>query len=435
MRALRRRVNSVAGFCLPARYSSAGRRCRRELPGPTRPTLRPHRYRAVVTTRHGTLEQAMRTQVEAGAVPGAVVLAADGDEVQVVAVGHHDVEGTVRMDGETIFRVASITKPIIAALAMMLVEDGRLALDAEVREWLPELAAPMVLRDPSGPLDDVEPAERAITVEHLLTFRGGHGFTSDFSAPVVDVLLNRLHQGPPNPQERQPPDKWLAELSTIPLLHQPGRGWTYNTGSDVLGVLLARAADQELGDLLAERVFTPLGMVDTGFAVPSTSVHRLASYYAINPESRVVVLLDGPDGQWAIPPPFPSGAGGLVSTVGDWHRFARLLLDDGAVGDRRLLSRQSVDLMTTDHVGDRYRAPGGDVFLDGQGWGYGGGVDVHVTEPWHRLGRYGWVGGTGTSAYVHRPTRSVRIFLSQVQLGGPTSIDVMKAFWRATASS
>jgi CubicO group peptidase (beta-lactamase class C family) len=377
----------------------------------------------------------MQTQVDAGAVPGAVVLAADDDEVEVVAVGHHDVEGTVRMDEETIFRVASITKPIIAALAMMLVEDGRLALDAEVREWLPELAAPMVLRDPSGPLDDVEPAERAITVEHLLTFRGGHGFTSDFSAPIMDVLLNRLDQGPPNPQHRLPPKEWLAELATVPLLHHPGRGWTYDTGSDLLGVLLARAADRALGDLLDERVFTPLGMVDTGFAVPSTSVHRLASYYAIDPESGVFVLLDGPDGQWATPPPFPSGAGGLVSTVGDWYRFARLLLDDGAVGDRRLLSRESVDLMTTDHLGDRYRAPGGDVFLDGQGWGYGGGVDVHVTEPWHRLGRYGWVGGTGTSAYVHRPTRSVRIFLSQVQLGGPTSIDVMKAFWRATASS
>lgn len=376
----------------------------------------------------------MQAQVDAGAVPGAVVLAADGDHVQVVAVGHHDVEGTVPMGEDTVFRVASITKPIIAALTMMLVEDGRLALDAEVREWLPELAAPTVLRDPSGPLDDVVPAERAITVEDLLTFRGGHGFTSDFSAPITDVLLNRLHQGPPNPQQRRPPDEWLAELSTVPLLHQPGRGWTYNTGSDVLSVLLARAADRELGDVLAERVFAPLGMADTAFSVPAASVDRLASYYALDPETGRFVLLDRPHGQWAFPPPFPSGAGGLVSTAGDWFRFARLLLDDGVAGDRRLLSEESVDRMTADHVGDRYREPGGEVFLDGQGWGYGGGVDVHVTEPWQQPGRYGWVGGTGTSAYVHRPTRSVRIFLSQVQLGGPTSIDVMKAFWGAAAS-
>ena len=376
----------------------------------------------------------MQAQVDRGAVPGAVVLAADGDDVRVVAVGHHDVEGTGPMAEDTIFRVASITKPVVAALTMMLVEDGRFALDAEVREWLPELAAPVVLRDPSSPLDHVVPAERAITVEDLLTFRAGHGFTSDFSAPIMDVLFNRLHQGPPNPQQWRSPDEWLAELSTVPLLHQPGRGWTYNTGSDILGVLLMRATGQELGDLLAERLFAPMGMVDTAFSVPAASLDRLASYYALDPETGQLVLLDPPDGQWAAPPPFPSGAGGLVSTVGDWFRFARLLLDDGVAGDRRLLSRESVDRMTTDHIGDRYREPGGDLFLDGQGWGYGGGVDVHVTEPWQQPGRYGWVGGTGTSAYVHRPTRSVRIFLSQVQLGSPTSMDVMTAFWRAAAS-
>ncbi|HVH23780.1 MAG TPA: serine hydrolase [Pseudonocardia sp.] len=380
------------------------------------------------------LAHEMQTQVDTGQVPGLVALAADGPDVEVVAVGRHDVESTAPMTRDTVFRVASITKPIVAAATMMLVDDGRLALDAEVRDWLPELAAPTVLRHWSGPLDDVVPVQRAILVEDLLTSRGGHGFPSDFGAPVVEVLLNRLHQGPPNPQRRQPADRWLAELATVPLLHQPGRGWTYNTGSDLLGVLLARVADRNLGDLLAERIFEPIGMSDTGFWVPGGSAGRLPSLYDTDAETGGLSLVDGPDGQWTSPPPFESGAGGLVSTVDDWYRFARLLLDDGVVGSRRLLTAESIDRMTTDHIGDRDRAPGGDVFLDGQGWGYGGGVDTHVTEPWQRPGRYGWVGGTGTSAYLHRPTRSVRIFLSQVLLGGPNSIDVMRAFWRVTAS-
>jgi CubicO group peptidase (beta-lactamase class C family) len=379
------------------------------------------------------LEDVMQAAVDTGAVPGLVALAADGEDVQVVAVGQHDTEGTAAMTRDSVFRVASITKPITAALTMMLVEDGQLALDAEVRTWLPELAHPTVLKDWTGPLDDVLPAERPITVRDLLTFRSGHGFPADFSVPVVDALLNRVHQGPPNPQRVPPPDEWLAELATVPLLHQPGRGWTYNTGSDILGVLLARAADQPLPELLAERVCGPLGMIDTGFSVPAGSLGRVPSYYQADGDSGGLALLDGPDGQWASPPAFPSGAGGLVSTADDWFRFARLLLDDGVVGDRRLLRPESIAQMTTDHIGDQDRGPGGDVFLDGQGWGFGGGVDTHVTEPWQRPGRYGWVGGTGTSAYLHRPTRSVRIFLSQVQLGGPTSVEVMSSFWRATA--
>ena len=375
------------------------------------------------------LESAMQAAVDSGAVPGLVALAADGDDVQVVAVGRHDTGGGAPMARDTIFRIASITKPIVAALTMMLVEDGRLALDAEVRTWLPELAHPTVLEDWSGPLDDVLPAERPITVRDLLTFRGGHGFPADFAVPVVDALMNRAHQGPPNPQRVPAPDEWLAELATVPLLHQPGRGWTYNTGSDILGVLLARAADQPLPELLAERVCAPLGMVDTGFSVPPASLGRLPSYYAS--DAGALVLLDGPDGQWASPPAFPSGAGGLVSTADDWLRFARLLLDDGVAGGCRLLSPESIEQMTTDQIGDRDRGPGGEMFLQGQGWGFGGGVDVHVTEPWQRPGRYGWVGGTGTSAHLHRPSRSVRIFLSQVQLAGPASVEVMNSFWRA----
>ena len=245
--------------------------------------------------------------------------------------------------------------------------------------------------------------------------------------------MNRLHQGPPNPQRVPPPDEWLAELATVPLLHQPGRGWTYNTGSDILGVLLARAVDRPLPDLLAERVSSRWAWSTPASSCPPASVGRLPSYYAADPGPGRSPCSTARTGSGRARRPSRPGPAAWCRTVDDWFRFARLLLDDGVVGGRRLLRPESIEQMTTDHIGDRDRGPGGDVFLDGQGWGFGGGVDMHVTEPWQRPGRYGWVGGTGTSAYLHRPSRSVRIFLSQVQLGGPTSVDAMKAFWRATA--
>lgn len=366
-------------------------------------------------------------------VPGVVLLAANGDDVGVAVAGHHDVERSRPMARDSLFRVASVTKPIMAALAMALVDDGVVALDDPVREWLPELATPKVLREPFGPLDEVVPAQHPITVRHLLTLRGGHGLTGDFGSPATAQLLERLHQGPPAPQSWPSPDAWIGELADLPLLHEPGRGWTYNTGIDLLGVLLSRATGRSLGDVLADRLLEPLGMVDTSFWVSDDHVDRLPSLYGVD-EDGGLDLLDPPDGQWAAPPPFASGSGGLVTSADDLHRFARLFLDAGQVDGRRVLSADSVDAITADHVGQHHRGPGGDTFLDGQGWGLGGGVDTDPQHPWQRRGRYGWVGGTGTSWYVHRRRRTVQVFLTQVMLGGPTSIEHMQSFWSATTA-
>jgi CubicO group peptidase (beta-lactamase class C family) len=379
------------------------------------------------------LRDVLERHVESGGVPGAVALVARGQRVEVEAVGSVDVEGSAPMARDSIFRIASITKPIMAAAVMLLVEDGALALDAQVEEWLPELASPSVVRSPDGPVDDVVPASRPITVEDLLTFRAGYGFPSDFSLPVVGLLFSELKQGPPQPQLVAPPDEWMAILAGIPLLHQPGDGWLYNTGSDIQGVLVSRASGQPLPDFLAERLFEPLGMTDTGFEVPEGKLERLPTYYRRDPAGGLE-LVDPPDGQWRSLPPFPSGAGGLVSTADDWHAFARMLLGEGSSGGRQLLSPESVGRMTTDHLTPEQRDASA-LFLEGQGWGFGGAVDVAEIDPWNVPGRYGWVGGTGAAAHLTPARGTVSILLTQVEMTGPTPTSLMRDFWAYAANA
>jgi len=379
------------------------------------------------------LHDILQTYVGNGSVPGAVGLMARGDRVEVAAAGSADVDGTTPMARNSIFRIASITKPITAAAVMMLVEDGRIALEDPVRQWLPELASPAVVRTPASAVDDVVPAVRPITVADLLTFRAGYGFPSDFSLPAVGLLFSELKQGPPQPQLVAAPDEWMAALSRIPLLHQPGEAWLYNTCSDIAGVLIARVSGRPLPDFLAERLFGPLGMVDTGFDVPAGKLDRFTSYYRTDPAGGLE-LVDAPGGQWSSLPAFPSAAGGLVSTVDDWHSFARMLLARGRAGGRQLLSPASVRQMTTDQLTQPQR-DASRLFLEGQGWGFGGSVDVEAIDPWNVPGRYGWVGGTGTAAHITPSTGTVSILLSQLEMAGPTAPALMRDFWRHAANA
>jgi CubicO group peptidase (beta-lactamase class C family) len=378
------------------------------------------------------LRNILETHVSHGSVPGALGLVARGDRVEIQVAGQVDVAGTAPMARDSIFRIASITKPIIAAAVMMLVEDGRIALADPVEKWLPELSSPTVVRTPSSPIDDVVPAARSITLADLLTFRAGYGFPSDFSLPAIGPLFSELHQGLQH-QQVAPPDEWMAALSRIPLLHQPGESWLYNTCSDIQGVLIARITGRPLPEFLAERLFEPLGMVDTGFAVPSDRLDRFTSLYQADPADGLE-LVDAADGQWARPPAFPSGAGGLVSTADDWLAFARMLLADGTLDGRRLLSPASIRQMTTDQLTQAQR-DASRLFLEGQGWGFGGSVDVAAIDPWNVPGRYGWVGGTGTAAHLTASTGTVTILLSQVEMAGPTAPALMRDFWRYAAAS
>jgi len=345
-----------------------------------------------------SLQDLLETTVENGTVPGAAALVAHGDDVEVAGAGE--------VEPESIVRIASITKPITAAAAMLLVDEGLLALADPIARWLPELASPRVVRTLQSAIDDVVPAARPITIEDVLTFRAGWGFPSDFSLPAVVELFQKLPVFGP----RETPDEWLATLAEVPMLRQPGEAWLYNTCSDVQGVLIARVSGQPLPEFLAERIFEPLGMTDTSFYIPSEKLDRLPPYHGLD-----FAPID--DGLWTEPPLFPSGAGGLVSTLADWHRFGRMLLADGG----ELLSPRSVRLMTTDHLTQEQRQASM-LFLEGAGWGFGGAVTTD--------GRYGWIGGTGTTAHVAPSTASIGILLTQVRMTGPTSTPFMREFWQ-----
>ncbi|WP_374457346.1 serine hydrolase domain-containing protein [Nocardioides sp.] len=367
------------------------------------------------------LRAALSPYVESGEIPGLVALVARGDEVVVECLGLQGTSGGA-MARDSIFRGASITKPLTAALTLVLVEEGLLSLDEPVARLLPELASPRVLRTLESDLDDTVPASGPITARHLLTSTAGHGFATWESA-VTPLLMEQLGQASDDIHDVPPPDEWMRRLSAIPLMHQPGEGWTYNAAYDVLAVLVARAAGQDFADV-AERLLDPLGMVDSGFHVPAGRRDRFTTLYG----GDSLEVRDEPDGVFAQRPAFASGSGGLVTTADDWLAFGRMLLSGGG----SLLSEASVRLMTSDQITAQHREMGG-FFLDGQGWGFGGGVDTELIDPWNELGRYGWVGGTGTSAYVHPASGTVAVLLTQVELGAPGIEDLLKAFWTATA--
>lgn len=337
------------------------------------------------------------------------------------------------MARDSVFRFASLTKPVTAAAVMMLVDDGRIGLDDPVARWLPELADPMAVRTPASPVDDLVPARRPITVYDLLTSTAGFGFPSDFSLPGVQALFGVQKDGR-EIRSFPPPGEWMAELAKVPLLYQPGEGWLYDTCSTVQGVLVTRVSGQPLPDFLAERMFGPLGMTDAGFWVPAAQRDRFTSYYKADPGSGRLELAGGPDGQWSSEPVFPLGNGGLAGTVDDWLAFGRMLLAGGTgPGGRRVLSQESVRLMITDHTTAAQREIGA-LFLEGQGWGFGGSVDIAAIDPWNVPGRYGWVGGTGTSAHIVPAAGTIAILLTQVAADSPVPPRWMREFWRYAAS-
>ncbi|MFJ1759156.1 serine hydrolase domain-containing protein [Amycolatopsis sp. NPDC088138] len=377
-----------------------------------------------------SLRDTLQKHVDAGALPGAVAVVAGPGGTEVAAVGSADVEGTRPMTEDSLFRIASLTKPITAAAVLALVDDGRLALDDPIGRWLPELADPKVVRTPASPVDDLVPAKRPITVSDLLTSQAGWGFASDFSLPAMQALFPVQLDGR-EVQHFPETDVWVARLGEVPLVYQPGESWLYDTCSAVQGVLAARVSGSSLPEFLEERILAPLGMADTGFVVGADRRDRFTSFYKAGPDG--LELADAPDGQWSTMPAMPLGSGGLAGTVGDWVAFGRMLLAEGTAADgKRVLTPEAVRLMTTDHTTAAQREIGA-LFLEGQGWGMGGSVDVAALDPWNVPGRYGWVGGTGTSAHVVPATGTVSVLFTQVGADSPVVPAWMRDFWQYSA--
>ena len=379
--------------------------------------------------------------LDAGYVPGAVAVVARRGEVHIEAMGHLAFEGEgsrTPMAADTICRTGSMTKPIVAACAMTLVEDCTLRLDDPVDEFLPELADMTVLADPSGPLEETVPAKRPITLRDLLTFTLGTGIVAaePGKIPIADAL-NALQGEEPGP----PPDEWIRRLGTLPLVYQPGERWMYHTAANVTGVLIARVTGMSFGDALRERICEPLGMKDTAFSVAAKDISRLATAYQDDDATGEIAVEDGPDGYWSRPPAFEDGGGGLVSTASDYLAFASALLAGGTRRSERVLSRPSVTLMTSDHLTPAQKAVSGfsPRYFDDIGWGFGMSVRTRRTHlgPWPvsypppaSVGSYGWPGIYGTGWY-NDPAEDMTTILMIQRAPAPPGLPILFDFWTA----
>jgi CubicO group peptidase (beta-lactamase class C family) len=391
--------------------------------------------------RLARVRDVLERYVDAGCVPGAVAVVARHGEVHIEAAGTLAFEGAgagAPMAADTICRTGSMTKPIVAACAMTLVEDCTLRLDDPVDEFLPELADMRVLADPDGPLDDTVPAERPVTLRDLLAFTLGTGMVpaEPGTIPIADAL-NALQPDEPD----RGPDEWIRQLGMLPLVYQPGERWMYHTAADVTGVLIARATGMSFGDALRERICQPLGMEDTAFSVAGENIGRLATAYQCDNATGEVVVEDGPDGYWSRPPVFESGGGGLVSTADDYLAFASALLAGGTRRGERVLSRPMVTLMTSDHLTPAQKAVSGfrPGYFDDIGWGLGMAVRTRRAHlgPWPvsypplaSVGSYGWPGVYGTG-WCNDPAEDMTTILMTQRAPAPPGLPILFDFWTA----
>ena len=397
------------------------------------PTIDPAGFSQV---RLAGMQATLQRHLDEDQIPGLVALVHQRGREHVEAIGTLSLDGNVPMRRDTIFRLASMTKPVTAVGAMILVEECKIRLDDPVNPWLPELKDRKVLRTIESPLHDTVPAKRPITLRDLLTFRSGYGevgFIAPTSALQQAMVEARL------PLSTWPfagtPDEFMQALGTLPLAFQPGERWLYHMGSEILGVLIARATDTPLATFLSERIFEPLGMKDTGFSVPEEKLDRLATCYGTDFVTGVFGVLDeARDGSVARPPVFESGGGGLVSTVDDMLAFGQMLLATGAYGPERILSRPAVELMTTDQLTteQKFVSPFFPNFWSTRGWGLGVSIVTGRQDIADVPGRFGWDGAFGTSWYVDPQEELVGVLMTQRR---PDVLQIPKVildFWTST---
>ncbi len=393
--------------------------------------------------RLGRVHEAMQRHVDSGAVPGLVLLIRHRGREHVEAIGSMSYDSTRPMRRDSIFRMASMTKPITAVGAMILVEECRLRLDDPIEHWLPELKDRKVLRTINSPLEDTVAARRPITLRDLLTFRSGYGEVGFVS---MDRTLEKALLAPSCPLQKAmieaqlPLSAWrfqgtssdfMKRVGSLPLAFQPGERWLYHMSAEILGVLIARVSGKPLGSFLREHIFEPLAMHDTGFCVPTAKLHRLPTCYGVDMITGRRVVLDEADGDWARPPAFEAGGGGLVSTVDDMAAFGEMMLNHGSFAGQRVLSRASVEAMTTDQLTTEQKAlsPFFEDFWDDHGWGLGVGLITKRTDPAAVPGRFGWDGAFGSSWWVDPKEQIVGVLMAQRRpdvLGIPPTI---RDFW------
>ena len=378
----------------------------------------------------GPVVAAISELVDAGALAGATTLVwRNGKGAQTACAGWRDVESRLPIERDTIFRIASMTKPITSAAALMLFDEGRFALDDPIARWAPEFSEMRVLRSPSGSLEETDPAVRMITFEDLLTHRSGLTYADFHRGPIARAYAEALGG---SIDSVIAPDQWIARLAALPLIDQPGAAFHYSHSTDLLGLLIARIEDASLGDVLERRIFGPLGMKDTGFTVPSEKKVRRAGLCGFDNEGRLTALKTVPGGH-ALPErpedmAYVSGGQGLWSTLDDYLAFARIFVEGGAVDGVRVLRPETLALMASNRLTDSQRATsrmfGRPIFAAGHGYGMGVAV---VLEPDQAdpmrcgggIGSVGWPGAYGGWWQADPNDKSIMIFLAHnmVELG------------------
>jgi CubicO group peptidase (beta-lactamase class C family) len=380
------------------------------------------------------MHQVLSGYIDRKEMPGLVALVSHHDDLHVETLGTLSFNQSAPMRVDTIFRIASLAKPVTAVAAMILVEECQIRLDESIEPWIPELANRRVLRSLSGPLDDTVPPHRPITIRDLLTFRMGFG---SVMAPPDTYPIQKLIReyriggdGMLRPSQAPTAEEWIQRLGSLPWMAQPGERWLYHVSSDVLGLLIARVSGKSLGTFMQERIFDPLGMKDTGFYVPPKKIDRLPGCYFFNHQTSALDLFDDPtNSAWGSQPPSESAGGGLVSTLNDYYAFYRMLLNKGRHGDTQILSRTSVELMTSDQITPEQRVGAELFFGDYRSWGFLMSVDIRRDDLSHNPGRFGWDGGTGTTAYVDPAENMIGILFTQRMMDSPEPPKAFTDFW------
>jgi CubicO group peptidase (beta-lactamase class C family) len=373
------------------------------------------------------LKTDLDAHVAQGQPPGLVAWVSRGDETRVFPVGTMTIGG-LPVPRDAIFRIASMTKPITAVTAMMLVEEGKLRLDEPIDGLTPELADRRVLKRMDGPLDDTVAARRPITLEDVLSFRLGWGIDFNPEAPFVRAAGALPGFGMPNPAWPGDDDAFLRELGRLPLQAQPGERWLYTLGANLLGVLVARAAGRPLDVIFQERIFEPLGMSDTGFFVPAGKQDRLITGY-VNQNGKLAPFVPW-NALYAKRPSFLAGDSGLVSTADDFGAFAHFMLSGTAPSGRRLLRAETLKRMTTNRLTPDQMKDGEVILGRGRGWGLGLGVQVMLSPYGVQPGAYGWDGGFGTSWFNDPAKGLTAILLTQRVFDSPDPPPVHKDLWQ-----
>jgi CubicO group peptidase (beta-lactamase class C family) len=385
-------------------------------------------------TRLARMHDILLRHVDSRRLPGLVALISRRGAEHVDAIGTLAFDRAAPMQRDTIFRLASVTKPITAVAAMILVEECKLRLDDPVDDFLPELANRKVLRTIDSELNDTVPAKRPLTTRDLLTFRSGYGEVAFISptCPLQRALI----------EARLPLSAWMFSgtadefmqcLGRLPLAHQPGEQWLYHMSAEILGVLIARVAGMPLSAFMRQRIFEPLGMKDSGFTVPEAHLGRVATCYKTDfSTGEITVLEEARSDLLARPCIFESGAGDqFVSTADDLLAFGKMMLNRGAYGTERILSRPSVELMTTDQLTREQKAasPFFENFWNSRGWGLGLSIVTRRDDVAGVPGRFGWDGAFSTSLYVDPREDMVGVLMAQCRPGALRLPPVVLDFW------